>query len=163
MLFAATLLIGCDEQVGGYIRASSIITDGFVSDRQTAANARSQEIKLWGFVDHGNLYGDSGAKQTLQEWWAGQGPDADTWRFNLKTEADDAVGHSFPVHVPNAAGRENLLRRFVADARSRKPTKVFVRGRLLTFEAPNQARVLTGLYLELESSRDIRYEPPEGE
>ena len=62
------------------------------------------------------------------------------------------------MHVPNDAGREDLLRRFVADARAGRPTKVFVQGKLLTFEAPTQVSNLTGLYLELGASRDIRHD-----
>jgi hypothetical protein len=161
MLIAAALLVGCDERVGGYIPVSSISSGGFVSDEKTAAEAGGREIRLWGFVDHGNLYGDAGAKRILQEWWAGEGPGAGIWRFNLKAEANDAVGHSFPVYVPNDAGSGDTLSRFGADARVRRPTKVFVRGRLLTFDAPTNAAVLTGLYLELQSSRDILLEPPE--
>ncbi len=49
-------------------------------------------------------------KLILGDWWSGEGPDATTWRFNLKAEADDEVGHSFPVHVPNDPGRDDLLR-----------------------------------------------------
>lgn len=162
MLIAATGLAGCDEPAGGYFPASAIARNGFVVDQGAAAEARGREIRLWGFVDHGNLYGDAGAKRILQEWWAGEGPRADAWRFNLKAGADDAVGRSFPVHIPNDAGRDALLRRFVADARARRPTKVFVRGRLFTFEAPTQLSHLTGLYLELKSSPDIRLELPEG-
>jgi len=125
--------------------------------------ARDREVKLWGFVDHGNLYGDAGAKKILKEWWSGEGPSAAPWRFNLKAEANRPVGHSFPAHVPNDTGCEDLLKRFVADARAGRSTKVFARGRLFTFDAPTQVIDLTGLHLELQSSGDIRLEPPEGE
>jgi hypothetical protein len=67
------------------------------------------------------------------------------------------------VHVPDDAGRVDLLRRFVADARAGRATKVFVTGTLLTFEAPTQVRDLIGLYLVLGSSRDIRLAAPERE
>ncbi len=110
-----------------------------------------------------NLHGDADAKKILQEWWSGAGPSADTWRFNLKAEANDAVGRSFPAHVPNEGGREDLLKRFVTDARAGRPTKVFVRGGLCTFNAPAQGIYLTGLYLELQSSGNIRLKPPEVE
>jgi len=66
MLFATSLLVGCDAQVGGYIPASSIARGGFVSNENAAAKAVGREIKLWGFVDHGNLYGDAGAKRILR-------------------------------------------------------------------------------------------------
>lgn len=35
-------------------------------------------------------------------------------------------------------------------------------GRLLTFDAPTNVAGLTGLYLELASSQDILFEPPQG-
>ncbi len=158
VLAAALALAGCGERVGEYLPVSAIARGGFVGDDRTVAEVHGRDVRLWGFVDHGNLYGDVGVKRILGEWWSGEGPDADTWRFNLKAAADDAVGHSFPVHVPNDAGREDLLRRFVADARAGRPTKVFVQGKLLTFEAPTQVSNLTGLYLELGASRDIRHD-----
>jgi hypothetical protein len=163
VLVVAAGLAGCDKQVGRYVPVSAIARNGFVSNERAAAEARGREIRLWGFVDHGNLYGDGGVKQVLQTWWSGEGPSADTWRFNLKAAADDAVGRSFPVLVRNDSGREDLHRRFVADARAQRPTKLFVRGRLLIYEAPTQASDLTGLYLEVESSQDIRLAPLAGE
>ena len=161
-LIAATALTGCDDRVRGYLPVSELARNGFVSDQQ-AAQAHGRELRLWGFVDHGNLYGDAGAKGILGQWWAGEGPDATTWRFDLKGAANGAVGHSFAVHVPDDAGRENLLRRFVADARAGRPTKVFLTGRLLTFEAPTQFSALTGLYLKVGASQDIRLGAPQGE
>jgi hypothetical protein len=163
LLVVTTGLAGCDEQVAGYLPVSSIARNGFVIDQRATAKSRGREIRLWGFVDHGNLYGDTDAKRILQTWWSGEGPSAGTWRFNLKAGADDGVGHSFPVLVPNDAGREALLRRFVADARTQRPTKVFVRGRMFAFEAPTQVSDLTGLYLKIESSQDIRLTPMEEE
>ena len=90
-----------------------------------------------------------------------QGPNPDHWRFDLKALADDPVGHSFAVLAPNDAGREDLLKRFVADARARRATKVFVTGRLSTFPAPAQILDLTGLSLRLRSSQDVRLDSPE--
>ena len=156
-------MAGCDERVGSYIPAAAIARNGFLTDQRAAAEISGREIKLWGFVDHGNLYGDAGAKRILQEWWAGEGPDADAWRFDLKAEAGDAVGRSFAVHVPNDAERDHLLRALLADARARRPTRVFLKGRLFTFQAPTQISDLTGLYLEVASSRDVRLAAPNGE
>jgi hypothetical protein len=119
------------------------------------------EIRLWGCVDHANLYGDAGARRILAEFWSGDGPRPATWRFDLKAEANDAAGHSFAVHVPNDEGRDDILRTFVADARARRPTRVFMKGRLFTFAAPTNTRLLTGLRMELRSSKDIRLRPPE--
>jgi hypothetical protein len=136
-----------------YVAASSISKDGFARDADAARRLAGQEVKLWGYVDHGNLYGDEGAKLILGDWWSGEGPDAGAWRFNLKASADDAVGHSFAVHVPNDPGRDVLLAVFVADANAQRPTRVLLTGRLLTFDAPTHVAGLTGLYMELASSR----------
>jgi len=120
-----------------------------------------QEIRVWGFVDHNNLYGDDRAKKILEEWWSGDGPNAASWRFNLKANEDDETGQSFPVHVPNDPWRDDLLRAFVADARAHRSTPVFVKGKLFTFAAPANVTFLTGLYIEVPSSQDILLEFPE--
>lgn len=163
MLIAAVGVAGCDELAGYYLPVSAITRNGFLIDQAAGPRGRGREVRLWGFVDHGNLFGDAGAKRILGEWWSGEGPGPGMWRFNLKAEVDDAVGRSFAAYVLNDAGRDALLRRLVADARARRPTKVFVQGRLLTFDAPTQLRGLTGLQLEVASSRDIRLAPWEGE
>jgi hypothetical protein len=119
-----------------------------------------QEIKVWGFVDSGNIYGDADAKEILGALWSSEGPDAATWRFNLKADPDDKTGNSFPVLVPNDPGRDELLRAFVADANAQRPTRVFVTGKLHTFDAPTNTGALTGLTIELRSSNDILLEPP---
>ena len=161
MLVVTLYLSGCSGQTGDYVAASSISRNGFARDAAAMRKMDGQEVKLWGFVDHGNLYGDEGAKEILGDWWSGEGPTATTWRFNLKANEDDEVGQSFAVHVPNDEGRDALFRTFVADAGAGKPTKVFLRGRLRTFDAPTNAAALTGLRMELESSDDIRLEPPD--
>lgn len=163
VLVAALGLAGCNGQIGEYLPLSAIARGGFVSDEGTVAEVHGREVRLWGFVDQGNLYGGAEAKRVLGEWWSGEGPDPDHWRFDLKAQADDAVGHSFAVLVPNDAGREDLLVRLVADARAGRPTKVFVKGRLFTFHAPTQILDLTSLYLQLRSSQDIRLDPPDGD
>jgi hypothetical protein len=55
MLVATSWLVGCGEPIGGYIPAQSIAENGFISDRQSLSNVRGWEVKLWGFVDRGNL------------------------------------------------------------------------------------------------------------
>ena len=157
IFFAVILAAGCNEQTGDYVAVSSISTDGFA--RQTAQIVDGQVVKLWGFVDHSNLYGNAGTQEILADWWSGPGPDDDTWRFNLKAEADDEAGHSFPVHVPNDAGRDDLLRTFLADARTQQPTRVFVTGRLFTFDAPGNVTTRTGLYMEAASAHDVLLAP----
>ncbi len=156
MLAVSLLLVGCQQQVGDYVAASSISRNGLARDGAALSQANGREVKLWGYVDPSNLYGDEGAREILGDWWSGDGPDAATWRFNLKARAGDAAGESFAVTVPNDAGRDDLLRRFVADAQAQRPTKVYVTGRLTTFAAPSGDRVRTGLMLDMQSSSDIR-------
>ncbi len=160
LLVAATLLTGCQLPTGDYVAASAISQDGFARDGAALRQLQGQEVKIWGFVDHGNLYGDEGTKLILGDWWSGEGPDTDTWRFNLKANADDEVGHSFPVHVPNDPGRDALLKAFAADARTGQPTQVYVKGRIFTFDAPANVMTLSGLLMELEGSQDIQLERP---
>ena len=154
-------LVGCNGRAGDYIAASSISKNGFAKSEKAMRGLHSQEVKIWGFVDHGNMYGDEGAKEILDGWWSGDGPSAATWRFNLKASEDDLVGHSFAVHVPNDEGRDDLLGLFLADARAQKPTKVFLKGKIFTFDAPTNITTRSGLYMELRSSYDIALELPE--
>jgi len=161
IILAATLfLIGCSNQIGDYVAASSISRNGFARDAEAMRKLDGQEIKVWGFVDYGNIYGDAGAKAILGDWWSGDGPDAGTWRFNLKADPGDKTGNSFPVLAPNDPGRDELLKAFLADANAQRPTRVFVKGKLHTFDAPTNTGALTGLSLELESSDDILLGPP---
>jgi hypothetical protein len=159
-LVIATLTAGCnnladDSLAEGYISLSSINQSGFARNEVELQDIQGQETKLWGYVDHSNLYGDDSARQILQEWWSGEGPTATTWRFNLKGHSNDAAGQSFSIQVPNDGGRDELLRAFLADARAQRPTKVFVTGRLFTFDAPTNAETYQGLYLEVRSSQDV--------
>jgi hypothetical protein len=159
MIAASLLLAGCSQQTGDYVAASSISRNGFARDAAAMRKLDGQEIKVWGFVDSGNIYGDAGAKAILGDLWSGDGPDAATWRFNLKAEAGDKAGNSFAVLVPNGPGRDELLKAFVADANAQRSTRVFVKGRLRTFDAPTNTGVLTGLTMALQSSNDILLEP----
>ena len=163
MLIFTAVMGGCDAPVGDYLPASAISRNGFAWDAASVGRIEGQAVKLWGYVDHANLYGDDGAREILGEWWSGPGPSAAAWRFNLKARAEDGAGQSFAVHVPNDAGRDELLRIFRADAESGRPTRVFVTGRLATFDAPTNAADRTGLVLETESSQDILLAPPAGE
>lgn len=155
-----TVLVGCRDTAGGPIAASAISENGFARDGQAMRALDGTRIRVWGFVDHGNLYGDEGAREILGQWWSGEGPDADTWSFHLKAEEDDEVGHSFAILVPDGEERDDLLRAFVADAEGGRPTGVVVTGTLRTFDAPTQAATRTGLSLVLQSSRDLLLEAP---
>jgi predicted small lipoprotein YifL len=61
VLAAALALAGCGERVGEYLPVSAIARGGFVGDDRTVAEVHGQDVRLWGFVDHGNLYGDAEA------------------------------------------------------------------------------------------------------
>jgi len=162
LLVITALPVGCDERTSDYIAVSSISQHGFARSPEEMRKVHGRVIKLWGFVDHGNLYGDDGAKKILEEWWSGEGPGTTSWRFNLMAKVDDGTGRSFAVHVPNDQRRDDLLKAFLADARGGRPTRVFVQGRIFTFDAPTNVVPLTGLYMELRSSQDILLQSPEG-
>jgi hypothetical protein len=148
MLINSSVTTGCHEQRGNYIAASSISKNGFAINGDEMRKEHGQEIMVWGFVDHSNIYGDDGAKKILEDWWSGDGPNATTWSFNLKANEEDEAGRSFPVRVPNDPGRDDLLKAFLADARAHRPTRVFVKGKLFTFDAPANVRRFTGLSIE---------------
>ena len=155
ILVASLFVAACQQPSGDYLAASSISADGFARNGQQVGALNGQEVKLWGYVDQGNIYGDEGARAILGDWWSGPGPDASTWRFNLKAHAGDATGQSFAVTVPNDGGRDDLLRQFAADAQARRPTRVLLTGTLSTFDAPANNKSLTGLTMALQSSGDI--------
>jgi hypothetical protein len=146
----------CSEPTGDYIAASSLGRFGFGDSRDEILALHGKKIRIWGFVDHHNMYGDASAKEILGDWWSGDGPDSKTWRFNLKAKEDDPAGRSFAVFVTTDQGRDELLRALLADAQTARPTKVYLEGRLYTFDAPTNARLLLGLRLDVQSSRDIQ-------
>lgn len=160
LLMSTMSLVGCDEQMGDYLSATSFSKNGFARSEARAGNAHGQLIKIWGFVDHGNLYGDDAARAILGEWWSGYGPSDTIWRFDLKANEDDETGHSMSVWVPNDPGRDAILAQFVSDARSRRQTKVFLSARVFAFDAPTNILTFSSLYMELESSADILLELP---
>jgi uncharacterized protein len=145
----------CNPPTSGYLPAASLSRSGFARRDSRNEELRGRDIRVWGFVDHGNIYGDAAAREILGDWWSGDAPNADSWRFDLKAAADDPVGASFSVHVPVDLLRDDLLRVFVADARSGRATRVYLEGNLRQFDAPTGLTRLVGLRLELESSRAI--------
>lgn len=160
LLVIATSLVGCNKPTGDYIAVSSISNHGFARNEKELQRRYGQEIQVWGFVDHSNMYGNKDVKEILGEWWSGDGSSTTTWSFNLKANEDDKAGSSFSVCVPNDQGRDNLLRTFLADARAKRSTKVFVKGKLFTFNAPTNLIVLKGLYMKVQSSQDILIQLP---
>jgi hypothetical protein len=161
--FGPDVVALCNPATGNYLPASALSQSGFVRPGAGTENLQGREIRIWGFVDHGNLYGDAAAREILGEWCSGEGPAPGSWRFNLKAVADDPVGASFAVHIPDGPLRDDLLRVFVADARGGRATRVYLEGKLELFDAPTQGARLTGLRLELGSSRAIRLGRPGSE
>ena len=154
-LFLLIPIASCQEQSSGYVPASSISKAGLARSAREVSKLAGQEIKVWGFVDHRNIYGDLGTKAVLNGWWSGYAPKANSWAFNLKVNPNDKVGHSFKVYVPNDVRRDILLRAFMQDARTHRPTKVYLTGQIFTFTMPTNLTTQTGLYMELKSSEDI--------
>lgn len=68
-----------------------------------------QDLAIRGYVDHANLHGYVGARAILAGWWSGNGPDASTWRIDLKPHARDAAGQSSAVHVPNGGAASRCM------------------------------------------------------
>lgn len=161
MLVAAALSPGCTERVGGYLPISSLAKDGFARNGESVRQLNGRTVRVWGFVDDRNLYADSSARPILGNWWGDEGHDPATWRFDLMAKADDQVGQGVQVHVANDQGRDDLLRAFADNAREGKPTRVFVEGRLFTFDAPTNAITLTDLYLKVGASQGVRLQPRE--
>lgn len=160
----ATFLLamcGCSDRIAGYTAASAISANGFARNPSSFRDEAGREIRLWGFVDPSNLYGDEDVKNLTGEWWSGPATEPGTWRFNLKANVEDERGHSFPVIVPDDAGRDALLRFFIEDAIAGKPTRVYLTGRIFTYDAPSNLSSRVGLTMRLQSSRDILLDPAE--
>lgn len=162
LVIAAPLFLvsGCDKQIGDYVAASSISRNGYSRNGKLMRKMNGREIKVWGYVDHSNIFAD-GADEILADWRGGSGPSPTTWRFDLKAKPNDDAGASFTVCLPNDKGRDKLLRVFIADARTGKPTRVFVKGKIFTFDAPINFNTLTSLKMEVESTKDILLEHPD--
>lgn len=162
-LALAVVLVACDGRIGDYVPVSSLADAGFARDVEAARRLEGREIAMWGFVDHANIYAEPSTRSILGEWWSGEGPDGASWRFHLAAAADDPAGRSVPVTMPNDAGRDALLARFAADARAGRPTRVFLRARLFTFDAPANFHRRLGLAIAADSSAAVRLAPTGGQ
>jgi hypothetical protein len=58
-------LAGCGERFDEYWPVSAVARGGFAGGECTAAEMQGREARLWGLVDHGNLYGDADTKRIL--------------------------------------------------------------------------------------------------
>lgn len=105
-------LAGCtagEDTLKSDFTAADLTRQGFVRDEALARRLDGHTIRVSGFVDHANLYGDSVARGILGDWWSGEDDDPATWRFNLKAHQNDEAGHSFAVHVRNDPDRRRVL------------------------------------------------------
>lgn len=160
LLLCVASLAACGDTQDGYVAAAEISRQGFARDGAELRSMQGQMIRVWGFVDQENLFGDASARGILAEWWGGESKDAATWSFKLKANESDEAGQSFTVHVHSDDERDELLRRIVADARAGRATRVHVTGRLHIFEAPSNLVTRTGLYLESQGSSSILLNRP---
>ncbi len=161
-LLCVACFTACVEEFDRYVAAAEITHHGFARDGAALRDLDGRTIRVSGFVDPANLYGDAAAREILAGWWAGEARDAATWSFNVKARESDGAGQSFTVFVRTDDGRDALLARIVADARAGRTTKVLVTGTLRTFDAPLNAVTRTGLYLESQGSHDVRLGRPTG-
>lgn len=120
--------------------------------RKQMIEANGSEIKTWGFVDYSNIFADG---------VDGSRPNSTKWRFDLKAKPNDEAGSSFSIYLPKDEGRDKLLEVFTANEKEGKPTRVFVKGKIFTFDVPTNFNLLTGLYMEVESATDILLDHPD--
>lgn len=152
-------LAGCtagEDPLESDFTAADLTQRGFVRDEALARRLDGQTIRVRGFVDHANLYGDHAAREILGDWWSGEVSDPATWRFNLKAHPDDVAGHSFAVYVRNDPDRHGLMSAIAEDARVGRATEVHVTGTLHTFDAPTNAVKKTGISMEVNGSSGVR-------
>jgi hypothetical protein len=159
-LLIGLLLVGCNRRIGDYAAVSSFSKDGFAKGARHVKAVNGRELAVWGYVDYGNIYGDAAARSILGQWWSGDGPDSSTWAFNVKAGPDVSAGRSFQVRVPNDSGRDALLQAIADNATAGRPTQVFLRGKMLTFDAPVNGAMRTGLRMQVQSSSDISLQAP---
>ena len=150
ILIVPLFLGGCkDKPIGGYVPASSFSKKGFAKNREQVLALRGKVLKVWGYVDGGNVFPkDWGDKQPGK------------WRFKLKAKPSDDVGQSFSIHIPVDDRHDELVALFEATDFADKPTRVFVTGKLSTFDAPMNFVRKTGLIMDVNSSKDIFLKAP---
>ena len=150
ILIVPLFLGGCkDKPIGGYVPASSFSKKGFAKNREQVLALRGKVLKVWGYVDGGNVF--------PKDWGDNQ---PGKWRFKLKAKPSDDVGQSFSIHIPVDDRHDELVALFEATDFANKPTRVFVTGKLSTFDAPMNFVRKTGLIMDVNSSKDIFLKAP---
>ena len=137
---------GCSQWIEDFTPASSISKKGFAYRIVKARTTKSYQVKIWGYVDYVNISTQPDIGKLTPN----------TWSFNLKAKATDAVGESFQIIAPKDASYQELIRHFKANAAAGIQTVVLIEGKLSTFDAPTNFARLTGLYVEVESSKNIQ-------
>jgi hypothetical protein len=156
MLACLAGFTACEDTPKADFAAADLTRQGFMRDEALARRLDGHTIRVSGFVDHANLYGDRGTREIPGDWWSGEDSNPATWRFNLKAHPNEKAGYSFAVHVRNDADRDELLSAIVADARAGRATEAYVTGTLRTFDAPTNVVKKTGIYLEVNGSSGVR-------
>lgn len=150
ILIVPLFLGGCkDKPIGGYVPASSFSKKGFAKNREQVLALRGKVLKVWGYVDGGNVF--------PKDWGDNQ---PGKWRFKLKAKPSDDVGQSFSIHIPVDDRHDELVALFETTDFADKPTRVFVTGKLSTFDAPMNFVRKTGLIMDVNSSKDIFLKAP---
>ncbi|MEX1315898.1 MAG: hypothetical protein AB1Z22_02080 [Synechococcaceae cyanobacterium] len=158
------LVTGCDEQIGGYLPASSISTrTGFARNRKQALKMSGKEIKLWGYVDYSNVYADGAGDAVPTDWDQVHSHNLtpDMWRFDLMIRPDGEAGCGFAVYLRKHEDGKKLFAGFSTNERAGKPSRVYVKGKVFTFDAPTNLMGLTGLYMESELPNGVLLEHPD--
>ena len=133
-----------DKPIGGYVPASSFSKKGFAKNREEALAHRGKVLKVWGYVDGSNVFPEECMDNQTGKW-----------RFHLKAKPSDHTGQSFAIHIPVDDGHDKLVALFKTNDLAQKSTRVFVTGKISTFDAPMNFVRETGLEMEVNSSKDI--------
>ena len=118
------------------LAAAEIARDGFARDPQAVRAMVGQRIEVRGFVDHGELYRDSGARAILAEYWSGEGTTPGTWRFDLKSA--DALARLPPSDRADGP-QPKANRAAISSSRTPKARLSTATGRLCARRAPSGA------------------------
>ena len=78
-----------DKPIGGYVPASSFSKKGFAKNREEALANRGKVLKVWGYVDGGNVFPkDSDHNHHHPRTWS--------FKLNLTTKWVSLFPSSFP-------------------------------------------------------------------
>ena len=133
------------------IPASSISRNGFARSRTRMKKLDGQVIRVCGYVDYSNFFPES---------LDGRGVYTNVWRFNMKSAPDDAAGKSFGIRVKKDEARSTIQQRIRDNMLAGKPTKVYISGKVSTYDLSTNFRRLTGFHIDVSSSTGISFQEP---